>query len=108
MVIEMPKIEKKVKIIITVASCLAAAAIVLFGYFTVGSAYALDDFVFFGLVAVISPIAAANYIDYRWQKGIDAHLPDLFKSIVQAQEVGMTLPQAIRRRLKKKLWSFDF
>ena len=101
MVIEMPKIEKKARIIIIVVSCLVAAAIVLFGYFTVGVSVALDDFVFFGLVAVISPIAAVNYVDYRWQKGIDEHLPDLFRSIVQAQEVGMTLPQAINDASKR-------
>jgi flagellar protein FlaJ len=91
----MPKIEKKVRNIIAVASFLAATAIILFGYFTVGSTTALDDYIFFGLVALISPIAAANYIDYRWRKAIDAHLPDLFKNIVQAEEVGMTLHQAI-------------
>ncbi len=97
----MPKIEAKTKKIIAAVSILAAMAIVLFGYFTVGFSTVLDDYFFFGLVAAIFPIAVADYIDNRWQKAINAHLPDLFKSIVQAQEVGMTLPQAIDEAAKR-------
>jgi archaeal flagellar protein FlaJ len=74
---------------------LIAAAIVAFCYFTVGVSAALDDFVFFGFLAVVSPIALVNYVEYRWRKAVDEHLPDLFRSIVQAQETGMTLPKAL-------------
>jgi flagellar protein FlaJ len=91
----MPKIENRTKKIVITVSVLIAVAIVLLGYFTVGVSAALDDFVFFGLLAVISPIALLNYIDYRWRKAVDEHLPDLFRSIVQAQEIGMTLPKAL-------------
>ena len=65
MVEKMPKIESKTKKIVVVLSVLLAVAIVAFGFFTVGFSTALDDFVFFGLLAVISPIALLNYIDYR-------------------------------------------
>jgi flagellar protein FlaJ len=95
MVNKMPKIENRTKKIVVAMSVLLAAAIVVFGFFTVGFSTALDDFVFFGLLAVISPIALMNYIDYRWRKAVDEHLPDLFRSIVQAQEIGMTLPKAL-------------
>jgi flagellar protein FlaJ len=95
MVNKMPKIESRTKKIVVAMSVLLAAAIVVFGFFTVGFSTALDDFVFFGLLAVISPIALMNYIDYRWRKAVDEHLPDLFRSIVQAQEIGMTLPKAL-------------
>jgi flagellar protein FlaJ len=101
MVETMPKIESRTKKIAVVASVLLAVAIVLFGYFTVGFSVALDDFVFFGLLAVISPIALLNYIDYRWRKAVDEHLPDLFRSIVQAQETGMTLPKALEEAAKR-------
>jgi len=97
----MPKIGKKAKNIIAAASVLVATAIILYGYFKVGITAALDDYVFFGLVTVILPIAAVNYVDYRWRKGIDEHLPDFFRSIVQAQEVGMTLPQALDEASKR-------
>jgi flagellar protein FlaJ len=95
MVEKMPKIENRTKKIVVAMSVLSAVAIVTFGVLTVGFSTALDDFVFFGLLTVISPIAILNYIDYRWRKAVDAHLPDLFRSIVQAQEIGMTLPKAL-------------
>jgi archaeal flagellar protein FlaJ len=101
MVEKMPKIESRTKKVVFVASVLLAVAIVLFGYFTVGASAALDDFVFFGLLAVISPIALLNYLDYRWRKAVDEHLPDLFRSIVQAQETGMTLPRALEEAAQR-------
>jgi flagellar protein FlaJ len=97
----MPKIEKKTKKIAIAASIVVAFGIVLLGYFTVGFSAALDDFVFFGFLAAISPIAILDYVDYRWRKAVDAHLPDLFRSIVQAQEVGMTLPNALEDAAKR-------
>jgi flagellar protein FlaJ len=97
----MPKIENRTKKITITFSVLIAIAIVLVGYFTVGVSAALDDFVFFALLAIISPIALLNYIDYRWRKAVDEHLPDLFRSIVQAQEIGMTLPNALEEAAKR-------
>jgi archaeal flagellar protein FlaJ len=97
----MPKIEKRVKKFALAVSIAIAIGIVLFGYLTVGFSAALDDFVFFGLLAVISPISLLNYVDYRWRKAVDEHLPDLFRSIVQAQETGMTLPQALEEASKR-------
>jgi flagellar protein FlaJ len=101
MVEKMPKIESRTKKIVMAVSVLVAVALVLFGYFTVGFSAALDDFVFFALLAVISPIALLNYVDYRWRKAVDEHLPDLFRSIVQAQEIGMTLPKALEEATKR-------
>jgi flagellar protein FlaJ len=97
----MPKIEKKTQKIIAASAALVALAIIIFGYLKVGFTPALDDFFFFGLVAVLTPLAAVNFVNYRWQKGIDQHLPDLFRSIVQAQEVGLTLPQAMDEAAKR-------
>jgi flagellar protein FlaJ len=97
----MPKIESRTKKIVIAVSVLVAVAIVLFGYFTVGVSAALDDFVFFGFLAVVSPIALVNYVDYRWRKAVDEHLPDLFRSIVQAQETGMTLPNALEEAAER-------
>ncbi len=97
----MPKIENRIKKIVIAVSVVVAVAIVLFGYFTVGFSVALDDFVFFALLAVISPIALINYVDYRWRKAVDEHLPDLFRSIVQAQEIGMTLPKALEEAAER-------
>jgi flagellar protein FlaJ len=97
----MPEIEKKTKKVALAASAVVAVGIILFGYLTVGFTAALDDFVFFGFLAVISPVAILDYVDYRWRKAIDEHLPDLFRSIVQAQEVGITLPNALEDAAKR-------
>ena len=97
----MPKVDKKIKRIAVAASAVTAVAIIVFGYFTVGVSAALDDFVFFALVTLISPVAFLNYVDYRWRKAVDEHLPDLFRSMVQAQETGMTLPKALEEAAKR-------
>ena len=101
MVIKMPKIEKRAKKIVWIASFLLAAAIVSFAYFSFWGTSTFDDFVFFAVVAAVSPLALVSYIDYKWRKAIDEHLPDLFRSIVQAQETGMTLPQALDEAAKR-------
>ena len=101
MVGKMPKIESRTKKIVVVMSLLLAVAIVSFGFFIVGFTAALDDFVFFGFLVLISPIAIVNYVDYRWRKSVDARLPDLFRSIVQAQEIGMTLPKALEEAAER-------
>ena len=61
----------------------------------------LDDFVFVSILIVVIPIAILTFIDYRWRKSVDEHLPDLFRTIVQAQEVGMTLPKALEEAAKR-------
>ncbi len=101
MVEKMPMIESRTKKIVVVMSVLLAVAIVSFGFFTAGFSTALDDFVFFGLLALISPIAIVNYVDYNWRKSVDEHLPDLFRSIVQSQEIGMTLPKALEEAAER-------
>ena len=101
MVKKMPKIESRTKKVVIAVSVLIAAAIVLLGYFIVGFSAALDDFVFLGFLAMISPITFVNYVDYRWRKAVDEHLPDLFRSIVQAQETGMTLPKAVEEAAER-------
>jgi flagellar protein FlaJ len=97
----MPKIEKKVKSITWTISVLLAGAIVLFGVVMFWGSSQFDEVVFFAIIAAAFPPAILIYLDYRWRKAIDEHLPDLFRSIVQAQETGMTLPQALEDAAKR-------
>jgi len=60
-----------------------------------------DEYVIFAILAVISAPTVLNLIDNRWKKSIDERLPDLFRAIVQAQQTGMTLPQAIEEASKR-------
>jgi flagellar protein FlaJ len=97
----MPKIEKNIKRITWIVSVLSAIAIVLFAYFMFGGTAIFDEFAFFAVIIAVFPSAVLSYIDFKWRKAIDEHLPDLFRSIVQAQETGMTLPQALEEASKR-------
>jgi flagellar protein FlaJ len=97
----MPKIEKTVKQITWVASAALAIAITVFGFFAAYGTATFDEFVFFAVIAAFTPPTVLNYIDYRWKRAVDEHLPDLFRSVVQAQETGMTLPRALEEAAKR-------
>jgi flagellar protein FlaJ len=101
MVMKMPKIENRAKKIAWIASVLLATAIILFAYVMFWGTMTFDEFLFFAAITAVFPPAVLNYIDYKWRKAIDEHLPDLFRSIVQAQETGMTLLQALEDASKR-------
>ncbi|MBS7615978.1 type II secretion system F family protein [Candidatus Bathyarchaeota archaeon] len=97
----MPKIEKPLKKIVWIASATLALAIILLGFFTVWGTTFFDEYVFFAIITAFTPPTVLNYVDYRWRRAVDEHLPDLFRSIVQAQETGMTLPRALEEASKR-------
>ncbi|MEM3377352.1 MAG: type II secretion system F family protein [Candidatus Bathyarchaeia archaeon] len=97
----MPKIERRTKKIASATAILLAASIVLVGFLRVGVGAALDDYIFFGFLVALFPIALLNYVDFRWRKAVDERLPDLFRSIVQAQETGMSLHRALEEAAKR-------
>ena len=97
----MPRIDNKLKKTTSVVSIVLAAAIMSYGFLRFWSTDTFDDFVFFAIIVSVFPSAMLSYVDYTWRKAIDEHLPDLFRSIVQAQETGMTLPQAIEEASKR-------
>ncbi len=92
---EMPKIQTSAKRIALFASASLGVSIILFACIMFWGTRTFDELVFFAVVFATFPPAVLNYMDYKWRKAIDGHLPDLFRSIVQAQETGMTLPQAL-------------
>lgn len=97
----MPKIERHVKKIVWIGSFSLAVIIILFGCFTFWGSPAFDEFVLFAVMVAIFPPTVLNYADYKWRKAVNEHLPDLFRSIVQAQETGMTLPQALEEASRR-------
>ena len=97
----MPKIETNVKQITWIISAALVIAIFAFDVFVFWGTATFDELVFFAITAGISPPTILTYIDYSWRKAIDEHLPDLFRTIVQAQETGMTLPQALEEAAKR-------
>jgi flagellar protein FlaJ len=97
----MPKIEERMKKIAWIVSAFLALAIVLLAYFMFLGGPMFDEFVFFAVIVGLFPPAILSYVDFKWRRAIDEHLPDLFRSIVQAQETGMTLPQALEEAAKR-------
>lgn len=101
MVVKMLKIEKRAKKIAWIASVSLAVVMILFAYFMFLGTTVFDEFVFFAVMVAVFPPTVLNYVDYKWRKAVDEHLPDLFRSMVQAQETGMTLPQALEEVSKR-------
>ena len=97
----MPKIDTKLKNISWIVSAASAITIIAFGLLMFWGTSTFDELVFFAIIAAVFPSAILTYVDYRWRRAIDEHLPDLFRSIVQAQETGMTLPQALEEAAKR-------
>jgi flagellar protein FlaJ len=97
----MPRIDDRLKKATWIGSILLAVAILSYGFLRFWPTVTFDEFVFFAVTVSVLPPAMLNYVDYKWRRAVDEHLPDLFRSIVQAQETGMTLPQAIEEASKR-------
>jgi len=97
----MPKIEEWEKKIAWIVSGILAVIIVITACMTLRDSPLFDEYLLLTLVVGFFPPAVLDYIDYRWRRSIDQHLPDLFRSIVQAQQTGMPLPQALEEASKR-------
>jgi len=101
----MPKIEKWEKKIAWVVSSFLGVIIVATACITLRGSPLFDEYLLLAVVITVFPAAVLDYVDYRWKRSIDKHLPDLFRSIVQAQKAGMTLPQALEEASKRRYGS---
>jgi len=97
----LPKIEKWERRIAWITSGILGAAIVITAVLTLLDKPLFDDYMLLALVITVFPSAVLDYLNYRWKTSVDEHLPDLFRSIVQAQETGVPLPQALEDASKR-------
>lgn len=97
----MPKVERREKTIAWVVSISLGVIVIIIAVLTMREEPLFQDYLFFAAVIAVFPPAVLDYLDYRWKKAIDERLPDLFRSIVQAQQTGMTLPQALEETSKR-------
>jgi flagellar protein FlaJ len=97
----MPKVEKFEKKIAWVVSGVLGVIICLTAVLLLRDSPLFDEYFLLAVVVTVFPPAVLDYADYRWKRSIDKHLPDLFRSIVQAQKSGMTLPQALEEASKR-------
>jgi len=98
----MPKVEVWEKKVAWVVSVSLAVIVIMTASLTLSGSPLFDEYILLAVVIAIFPSAVLDYIDYRWKKSVDEHLPDLFQSIVQAQESGIALPKAIEDASKRR------
>lgn len=98
----MPKIETWEKKIAWIVSGALGVTICATALLILRGSLLLDEYFLLAVVITVFPPAVLDYVDYRWKRSVDKYLPDLFRSIVQAQKAGMTLPQAVEEASKRK------
>ncbi|PVX26993.1 MAG: hypothetical protein CW716_04550 [Candidatus Bathyarchaeum sp.] len=97
----MPKVESVEKKIAWIVSGVLGIIICVTAILLLRDSPLFDEYFLLAVVITVFPPAVLDYVDYRWKRSIDKHLPDLFRSIVQAQRSGMTLPQAVEEASKR-------
>ena len=97
----LPRIGERTKKLVWFGSIMAGAAIIAIAFALGYQGKTLDELILLAVMVAAFPPSIANYMDYRWKKSIDERLPILFRTIVQAQRTGMTLPQAIEEASKR-------
>ena len=98
----MPKIETWEKKIAWIVSGALGVTICATAILLLRGSPLFDEYFLLAVVITVFPPAVLDYVDYRWKRSVDKYLPDLFRSIVQAQKTGMTLPQAVEEASKRK------
>ena len=98
----MPKVEKWEKKIAWIVSSILGVIIVVTAFLTLWGNPLFDEYLLLAVVIIVFPPAVLDYVDYRWKRSVDKYLPDLFRSIVQVQKTGMTLPQALEEASKRR------
>lgn len=98
----MPKVEQWERRVAWTVSLSLAAIILITAFIRLKGLPIFDEYVLLAIVIALFPVAVLDYVDYRWRRSIDEHLPDLFRSIVQAEKTGMTLTQAVEEAAKRR------
>jgi flagellar protein FlaJ len=97
----MPKIEPKEKKLVAIVSIVLGVVITIA---TIVAAFVLrfqnmpfdwDQMLVIALIVMVFPPAAIEYLDLRWQRGIDKNIPRLLREIAESGKTGLTLIRAI-------------
>jgi len=98
----MPKVEKSERRIAWAFSLTLAAVVLVTAFLRLQGLPIFDEYVLLAIVIALFPSAVLDYVDYRWRRSIDEHMPDLFRTIVQAEKTGMPLTQAVEEASKRR------
>ena len=97
----MPKIEPNEKRLVAIVSGTLGALIVIATIASLilfrGRALPLqwDQLLVVGMIISLFPPAAVEYLDLKWQRGIDKNIPRLLREIAESGRTGLTLTRAI-------------
>jgi flagellar protein FlaJ len=96
----MPRVEPKEKTIVAAISATIGIVITLaavIGVFVLRLTLPLtwDQLIIVGIMIALFPPAAVEYLDLRWQRGIDNNIPRLLREIAESGRTGLTLIRAI-------------
>jgi len=98
----MPKVDEWEKQVAWSVSATLAVVVVLTAFLRLMGSPLFDEYMLLAVVIAVFPAAVLDYVDYHWKRSIDEHLPDLFRTICQAEKVGMTLSQALEEASKRR------
>src|SRR3972149_2670880 len=98
----MPKVETWEKRVAWTVSIALAVVVLITAFIRLSGLPIFDEYVLLAIIIALFPAAVLDYVDYRWRRSIDEHLPDLFRAIVQAEKTGMTLTQALEEASKRR------
>ncbi len=95
----MPKIERSEKRIVAVASVaigvVMTVAVLVSLILHMNLPLQWDRLLVFGLIIALFPPAVVEYLDVRWERGIDKNIPRLLREIAESGRTGLTLIRAI-------------
>ena len=96
----MPRIEPKEKTIVAVTSVgigisMSLAAIIGAFILRWNLPISWDQLIIVGFMIALFPPATVEYLDLRWQRGIDNNIPRLLREIAESGRTGLTLIRAI-------------
>jgi len=104
--IEMMKVEKREMRIVWAVSIGLALAILLTDFLIVLPNVRIkpmfDDFVIFSVIVATFPTGTLDYLNRRWQRAVEARLPDFLRDIAHSQRTGMTLIRAVEESAKRE------
>jgi flagellar protein FlaJ len=96
----MPKIEPKERTIVGATSVaigitMTLAAIIGVFIMRLNLPLTWDQLIIVGIMIALFPPAVVEYLDLRWQHGIDNNIPRLLREIAESGRTGLTLIRAI-------------
>ena len=102
-----PKVEENDKKIAWLFSLSLTAVIVVTAFINLRGTPIFDEYILLAILVAIFPTAVLDWVECRWRRSVDEHLPDLFRTIAQCERTGMTLPQAVEEVSNRRYGPFS-